>query len=198
MCCFSVLICGKIQNFCLCVLSLNQQLTQPPDLILGFCQTTQKQIRTNSFVKRYNIVGKKRADCAAAEALFDMPNLNRFDIFQNHHIDIDIFQNHLINIDIDIFGIALTISISIFSTSPYRYRYFSKVSIYQQSIIHIYILTRRRSKKMFFTGVHGEGVIKWVLQGQKSAFFYHFLDKFHGMSFSTVHYNIHKCRKRYC
>ena len=49
------------------------------------------------------------------------------DIFQNHHvdidIDIDIFQNHLINIDIDIdiFGIALSISISIFSTSPYRY-----------------------------------------------------------------------------
>ena len=56
MCCFSILICGKIQNFCLCVLSLNQQLTQPPNLILGFCQTTQKQIRTNSFVKRYNIV----------------------------------------------------------------------------------------------------------------------------------------------
>ena len=39
------------------------------------------------------------------------------DILQNHHIDIDIdidiFQNHLINIDI--FGIALSISISIFS-----------------------------------------------------------------------------------
>ena len=70
MCCFSILICGKIQNFCLCVLSLNQQLTQPPDLILGFCQTTQKQIRTNSFVKRYNIVGKKRADCADASVLF--------------------------------------------------------------------------------------------------------------------------------
>ena len=90
-------------------------------------------------------------------------------------IDIDIFQNHLINIDIDIdiFGIAL--SISIFSTSPYRYRYryryFSKVSIYRQSIFHIDILTRRRSKKTFFTGVHGEGVIKCVLQGQKNAFF---------------------------
>ena len=65
-----MLIRGKIQNFCLCVLSLNQQLTQPADLILGFCQTTQKQIRTNSFVKRYNIVGKKRADCADASVLF--------------------------------------------------------------------------------------------------------------------------------
>ena len=70
------------------------------------------------------------------------------DIFQNHHIDIDI--------DIDIFGIALSISISIsiFSTSPYRYRYryryFSKVSIYRQSIFHIDILTRRRSKKNIF------------------------------------------------
>ena len=105
------------------------------------------------------------------------------DIFQNHHIDIDI--------DIDIFGITLSISISIsiffrialsisisisiFSTSPYRYRYryryFSKVSIYRQSIFHIDILTRRRSKKTFFTGVHGEGVIKCVLQGQKNAFF---------------------------
>ena len=101
------------------------------------------------------------------------------DILQNCliDIDIDIFQNHLINIDIDIdiFGIALSISISIsiFSTSPYRYRYryFSKVSIYRQSIFHIDILTRRRSKKTFFTGVHGEGVIKCVLQGQKNAFF---------------------------
>ena len=83
------------------------------------------------------------------------------DIFQNHHIDIDIdidiFQNHLIDIDIDIdiFGITLSISISIsiFSTSPYRYRYryryFSKVSIHRQSIFHIDILTRRRSKKRF-------------------------------------------------
>ena len=115
------------------------------------------------------------------------------DILQNCliDIDIDIFQNHHIDIDIDIFGITLSISISIsiffrialsisisisiFSTSPYRYRYryryFSKVSIYRQSIFHIDILTRRRSKKTFFTGVHGEGVIKCVLQGQKNAFF---------------------------
>ena len=105
------------------------------------------------------------------------------DIFQNHHIDIDI--------DIDIFGITLSISISIsiffrialsisisisiFSTSPYRYRYryryFSKVSIYRQSIFPIDILTRRRSKKNIFTGVHGEGVIKCALQGQKKCFF---------------------------
>ena len=121
-------------------------------------------------------------------------------------IDIDIFQNCPIDIDIDIdifnISISISISISIFSTSPYRYRYryryFSKVSIYRQSIFHIDILTRRRSKKTFFTGVHGEGVIKCVLQGQKNAFFYHFLDKFHGMSFYTVHYNIHKCGKRFC
>ena len=39
------------------------------------------------------------------------------DILQNCliDIDIDIFQNHHIDIDIDIFGIALSISISIFS-----------------------------------------------------------------------------------
>ena len=37
------------------------------------------------------------------------------DILQNCLIDIDIFQNHHIDIDIDIFGIALSISISIFS-----------------------------------------------------------------------------------
>ena len=78
-------------------------------------------------------------------------------------IDIDIFQNHHIDIDIDIviFGIALsisisisifskmTISISIFSTSPnryrYRYQYFSKVSIYRQSICHIDISNRATS-----------------------------------------------------
>ena len=97
------------------------------------------------------------------------------DIFQNHHIDIDIFQNHFIDIDIFKIPISISISISIFSTSPYRYRYryryFSKVSIYRQSIFPIDILTRRRSKKTFFTGVHREGVIKCVLQGQKNAFF---------------------------
>ena len=97
------------------------------------------------------------------------------DIFQNHHIDIDIFGIALsISISVSIFfriALSILISISIFSTPPYRYRYFSKVSIYRQSIFHIDILTRRRSKKTFFTGVHGEGVIKCVLQGQKNAFF---------------------------
>ena len=88
------------------------------------------------------------------------------DILQNCLIDIDIYQNHNIDIDIDIdiFGIALSISISIsiffrialsisisisiFSTSPYRYRYrylyFSKVSIYRQSICHIDISNRAK------------------------------------------------------
>ena len=132
------------------------------------------------------------------------------DIFQNHHIDIDI--------DIDIFGITLSISISIsiffrialsisisisiFSTSPYRYRYryryFSKVSIYRQSIFHIDILTRRRSNKnVFYRCTRGRSN-KMCFTGAKKCLFYHFLDKFHGMSFYTVHYNIHKCRKRYC
>ena len=120
------------------------------------------------------------------------------DILQNCLIDIDIFQNH--HIDIDIFGIALSISISIsiFSTSPYRYRYFSKVSIYRQSIFHIDILTRRRSNKnVFYRCTRGRSN-KMCFTGAKKCLFYHFLDKFHGMSFYTVHYNIHKCRKRYC
>merc|ERR1719323_815566 len=61
-------------------------------------------------------------------ALFDMPNLNRFDI-----LSISIFCKIALSISISIsifFRIALliSISISIFSTSPYRYRYFSKVS----------------------------------------------------------------------
>merc|ERR1712240_571197 len=127
------------------------------------------------------------------------------DIFQNHHIDIDI--------DIDIFGIALSISISIsiffrialsisisisiFSTSPYRYRYryFSKVLIYRQSIFPIDILTRRRSKKTFFTGVHGEGVIKCALQGQKNAFFSTFWINFmecHSIQFTTISINVER------
>ena len=137
------------------------------------------------------------------------------DILQNCLIDIDIFQNHHIDIDIDIdiFGIALSISISIFfrialsisisisifSTSPYRYRYryryFSKVSIYRQSIFHIDILTRRRSKKTFFTGVHGEGVIKCVLQGQKNAFFITFWINFmecHSIQFTTISINVER------
>ena len=95
------------------------------------------------------------------------------DIFQNHHIDIDI--------DIDIFGIALSISIffriaisisisiSIFSTSPYRY--FSKVSIYRQSIFHIDILTRRRSNKnVFYRCTRGRSD-KMCFTGAKNAFF---------------------------
>ena len=105
------------------------------------------------------------------------------DIFQNHHIDIDI--------DIDIFGITLSISISIsiffrialsisisisiFSASPYRYRYwyryFSKVSIYRQSIFHIDILTRRRSNKnVFYRCTRGRSN-KMCFTGAKNAFF---------------------------
>ena len=63
-------------------------------------------------------------------ALFDMPNLNRFDIlsisiFCKIALSISIFSK--ITISISIFSnITLSISIllSIFSTSPYRYRYF--------------------------------------------------------------------------
>ena len=90
------------------------------------------------------------------------------DLLIDIDIDIDIFQNH--HIDIDIFGIALSISIfskmtisksiSIFLELPYRYgyqyryfqkwpywywyRYFSKVSIYRQSICHIDISNRAK------------------------------------------------------
>ena len=89
-------------------------------------------------------------------ALFDMPNLNRFDI-----LSISIFCKIalLISISISIFS-KITISISIFLELPYRYRYryryfselpyryryryryFSKVSIYRQSICHIDISNR--------------------------------------------------------
>ena len=87
-------------------------------------------------------------------ALFDMPNLNRFDI-----LSISIFYKIALSISIFFrIAISISISISIFSTSPYRYRYryryFSKVSIYRQSIFQIDILTRRIIKKTFFTGVH--------------------------------------------
>merc|ERR1712218_459283 len=103
-----------------------------------------------------------------------------------------------ISISISIFSkitLSISISISIFSTSPYRYRYryFSKVSIYRQSIFHIDILTRRRSKKMFFTGVHEEGLIKCVLQGQKNAFFITFWINFiecHSIQFTTIFINV--------
>ena len=124
--------------------------------------------------------------------------LFKYRYFQDLLIDIDI--------DIDIFGITLSISIffrialsiSIFSTSPYRYRYFSKVSIYRQSIFPIDILTRRRSNKnVFYRCTRGRSD-KMCFTGAKKCLFYHFLDKFHGISFYTVHYNIHKCRKRYC
>ena len=97
------------------------------------------------------------------------------DIFQNHHIDIDI--------DIDIFGIALSISISIsiffrialsisisisiFSTSPYRYwyryQYFSKVSIYRQSICHIDISNRAKYKRSSWTSKYTLFCVRPVL-----------------------------------
>ena len=61
-------------------------------------------------------------------ALFDMPNLNRFDIdiFQNHHINIDI--------DIDIFGIALSISISISIFSKMTISISISISIFFKSV----------------------------------------------------------------
>ena len=99
-------------------------------------------------------------------ALFDMPNLNRFDI-----LSISIFCKIALTISISIFSkiaisisifskITLSISISIFlelpyryryryqyfSELPYRYRYFSKVSIYRQSIFHIDISNRAMVK----------------------------------------------------
>ena len=111
-------------------------------------------------------------------------------------LSISIFLKDFLSISI-FFRIALSISISIsiFSTSPYRYRYFSKVSIYRQSIFHIDILTRRRSNKnVFYRCTRGRSN-KMCFTGAKKCLFYHFLDKFHGMSFYTVHYNIHKCGK---
>ena len=91
-------------------------------------------------------------------ALFDMPNLNRFDI-----LSISIFCKIALSISISIsifskITISISISISIFLELPYRYRYFSelpyryryryryryfsKVSIYRQSIYHIDISNR--------------------------------------------------------
>ena len=85
-------------------------------------------------------------------ALFDMPNLNQFDI-----LSISIFCKIALSISISIFSkITISISISIFLELPYRYRYryryfselsyryryFSKVLIYRQSICHIDISNR--------------------------------------------------------
>ena len=135
-------------------------------------------------------------------------------------LNIDIFKISLsISISISIFlkyFLSISISISIFLELPYRYRYryryfqiwpyryryryryFSKVSIYRQSIFHIDILTRRRSNKnVFYRCTRGRSN-KMCFTGAKKCIFYHFLDKFHGISFYTVHYNIHKCRKRSC
>ena len=96
-------------------------------------------------------------------ALFDMPNLNRFDI-----LSISIFCK--IALSISIFSkitISISISISIFLELPYRYRYryryfselpyryryryryFSKVSIYRQSICHIDISNRASGQWIF-------------------------------------------------
>ena len=89
-----------------------------------------------------------------AVALFDMPNLNRFDI-----LSISIFCKIALSISISIFSkitISISISISIFLELPYRYRYFSelpyryryryfsKVSIYRQLICHIDISNRAK------------------------------------------------------
>ena len=60
-------------------------------------------------------------------ALFDMPNLNRFDI-----LSISIFCKIALSISISIsifskITISISISISIFLELPYRYRYFSEL-----------------------------------------------------------------------
>merc|ERR1712107_337142 len=105
-----------------------------------------------------------------------MPNLNRFDI-----LSISIFCE-----------IALSISISIFSTSPYRYRYFSKISIYRQSIFHIDILTRRRSNKnVFYRCTRGRSD-KMCFTGAKNAFFYHFFMECHSIQFTTIAINVER------
>ena len=150
-----------------------------------------------------------------------MPNLNRFDILSISIFALSIlpyryryryryspkspyryryryFWNYLIDIDIDIFqNFPIDIEIDIFQNhfiSPYRYRYFSKVSIYRQSIFYIDILTRRRSNKnVFYRCTRGRSN-KMCFTGGKMPF----LSLFHGKSFYTVHYNSHKCRKRYC
>merc|ERR1712217_522806 len=57
--------------------------------------------------------------CVILLALFDMPNLNRFDI-----LSISIFCKIALSISISIFSkITISISISIFLELPYRYRY---------------------------------------------------------------------------
>merc|ERR1712122_358895 len=50
-------------------------------------------------------------------------------------------------------------------------------------------------KKTFFTGVHGEGVIKCALQGQKNAFFSTFWINFmecHSIQFTTISINVER------
>ena len=56
------------------------------------------------------------------------------DILQNCLIDIDIFQNHHIDIDIDIFGIALSISISISIFSKMTISILISISIFFKSV----------------------------------------------------------------
>ena len=135
-------------------------------------------------------IGARSTTYAALRvALFDMPNLNRFDI-----LSISIFCKIALSISISIsifskITISISISISIFLELPYRYRYryryfqiwpyryryryryFSKVSIYRQSIFHIDILTRRRSKKnVFYRCTRGRSN-KMCFTGAKKCFF---------------------------
>ena len=68
---------------------------------------------------------------SARLALFDMPNLNQFDIlsisiFCKNALSISIFSKITISISISIFSkitLSISISISIFLELPYRYRY---------------------------------------------------------------------------
>ena len=68
------------------------------------------------------------------------------DILQNCLVDIEIFQNHHIDIDIDIFGIALSISISIF----FRIALSISISIFSKMTISILISI---SNSIFFKSV---------------------------------------------
>merc|ERR1711902_182644 len=74
-------------------------------------------------------------------------NIDIFKISLSISISTSIFLKYFlsISISISIFSkttISISISISIFLELPYRYRYFSKVSIYRQSICHIDISNR--------------------------------------------------------
>merc|ERR1712116_54622 len=123
-----------------------------------------------------------KVSMAKGIALFDMPNLNRFDILS-------------ISISISIFlesPYRYRYRYRYFSELPYRYRYFSKVSIYRQSIFHIDILTRRRSNKnVFYRCTRGRSN-KMCFTGAKKCLFYHFFMECHSIQFTTISINVER------